>query len=106
MEIVGAQEILFVRSYVSDSEELIDDEELVLLLQEGTSPEDVASKLWTRRAAETAELVDVTENSSSRKLSDIHKNALNMAKHYRDRSDQLLVTPTTFAPRTRAIVRP
>jgi hypothetical protein len=41
---------------------------------------DVASAtIWTRKAAEYADLVDVSEAGSTHKFSDLHKNALEMA---------------------------
>lgn len=42
-----------------------------------------AYNVWTSKAASTASLVDVTEGGSSRKMSDVHKNALAMASVFR-----------------------
>lgn len=39
-------------------------------------------RIWTQKAAKYAGLVDVTEGSSRRAMSDLHKNALNMSKFY------------------------
>lgn len=39
---------------------------------------------WEEKAAEYANLVTVAEGNSSRQMSDLHKNALTMVKHYRD----------------------
>lgn len=38
---------------------------------------------WQIKAANYADLVDVAEGNSSRKMSDLHKNALAMVKYYR-----------------------
>lgn len=38
-----------------------------------------AAQIWREKAAASAEMVDTTESGSSRKLSDLHKNALDMA---------------------------
>lgn len=38
-----------------------------------------ASAIWREKAAAYAEMVDTTESGSSRKLSDLHKNALEIA---------------------------
>lgn len=44
---------------------------------------DVTSAaIWRRKAAEYADLVDVSEAGSSHKFSDLHKNALEMAETY------------------------
>lgn len=64
-----------------------------------------AADVWTSKAADSAVLVDVSENGSSRKLSDVHKNALAMAKLYRGESAGLIAVLST-RPRTRAITRP
>ena len=63
------------------------------------------SYLWTRYASTLSGLVDVTESGSSRKLSDLMKNALMMAKSYSvAAADEVLAT--TGRAHTRAIVRP
>lgn len=62
-----------------------------------------AAEVWRRKAALAADLVDVTEGTSSRKLGNLHKNALEMADMYDNLVAEALVSN---APRTRAIVRP
>lgn len=42
----------------------------------------LAAEIWTEKAARYAELVSVSESGSSRQLSDLHDNALTMAKHF------------------------
>lgn len=42
----------------------------------------VAYDVWTEKAAAAAELVDISEGGSSRKMGDIYEQALNMAKHF------------------------
>ena len=64
-----------------------------------------AADIWGVKAAETYGLVDVSENGSSRKLSDLQKQALSMQAHFQAESDRL-VGIVARAPRTRAIVRP
>lgn len=44
----------------------------------------ILAEAWTRRAAETANLVSTSESGSSRSLDQVHKNALSMAKYYGD----------------------
>lgn len=41
-----------------------------------------AANVWTAKAASAADLVDVSEGGSSRKLGDLHEQALAMASHY------------------------
>ena len=65
-----------------------------------------AANIWGSKAGEYATLVDVSENGSSRKLSEIHKNALSMQRVFIDRSIMENGSPSTSRPRTRAIVRP
>ena len=42
----------------------------------------VAFDIWTEKAASAAELVDISEGGSSRKMGDIYEQALSMAKHF------------------------
>lgn len=51
------------------------------------TPEQIASAWWQLRASQTANLIDVSESGSSRQLSAIHKNALEMAKFYDGKVD-------------------
>lgn len=65
------------------------------------SVEAAAADLWTERAAGYAALVDTTEGSSSRKLSQLQSQALAMAARF-----QVSEEPTLAArPRSRAITR-
>lgn len=41
-----------------------------------------ARDVWLEKAAGYAELVDVTEGGSSRKMGDLHEQALNMVKYF------------------------
>lgn len=65
-----------------------------------------ASHVWTEKASSTVGLVDMTENGSTRKLSDIHKNMLSMAEMFRARSPRASAEDASSRPRTRPIVRP
>lgn len=67
---------------------------------------EAASAVWEIRAGKYHALVDITESGSSRKNSDLHKNALSMAKWYRDRANPTTEEPvTTSRSGTRRIVR-
>lgn len=65
-----------------------------------------AFDLWSEKAAELAAMVNTSESGSSRSLGDAYKNALAMAKHFKDLVDAEtpIVEVSNFA-RTRAIVR-
>lgn len=58
-----------------------------------------ASLVWTTRASRYAGLVDVTEGSSSRKNSQLYKQALDMAKVYG--AEDVTTTEPTPSGRTR-----
>lgn len=65
-----------------------------------------AAQLWTAKAATFAELVDVDEGGSSRKLGSLHKNAMAMAAHYGTKAESAVVVASARrVSRTRAIVR-
>lgn len=64
----------------------------------------VAANIWAAKAGEFSTLVDVAENGSSRKLSDLHKNAMTMKRTFEDRS-AVANTVLINSPRTRPIVR-
>ena len=46
------------------------------------STDAVAKTVWNSKAAQVAHLVDISEGGSSRKMSDMHKNFLNIAKSF------------------------
>jgi len=58
------------------------DEVLAAIIDSTTSLPAAASQVWTSKAASYSSLVDVSESGSSRKLGDLHKNALGMAAHF------------------------
>jgi hypothetical protein len=55
------------------------DELLSAMIDAQGSISAAAAQVWRERAASTAGMVDTTESGSSRKLSDLHKGALDMA---------------------------
>lgn len=63
-----------------------------------------AANIWNQKAAAYAGLVDVSESGSSRKFSDLYKNALAMAKKYED-EDTTVVVDTASRPKVNSIVR-
>lgn len=52
----------------------------------------VAAEVWQEKAAKYADLVDISEGGSSRKMGDLHEQALNMVAHFRS------IIPTGLAP--------
>jgi hypothetical protein len=79
--------------------------ELASRIDAGTSSAEIASVIWREKAASYADLVDVSESGSSRKLSDLRKGALEQAAYY-DSITQQSLSLLAGRPRTRPIVRP
>lgn len=100
-----------LRTLTAASEEDFSDSDLLDVLTVWTDGEGVTdlnmavAVVWEIKAGRYAELVDVTEAGSSRKLSDLSKNALAMSTKYRKISEAAVVT-VAVRPRTRAIERP
>lgn len=71
------------------------DEALSAIIDAEASVEGAAVVVWQEKAAKYAALVNTSESGSSRSNSQLHQNALNMAKFYENRlpSDEA-VTPT------------
>lgn len=64
-----------------------------------------AALVWQEKAAEYAELVDITEAGSSRKNSQMHAAALTMMDKYNTLAAGVVAEVGTYST-TRAIVRP
>jgi hypothetical protein len=64
-------------------------------------------KVWQEKAAALAGFVDTTEAGASQKMSDLHKNALAMAAHYRKvlESGQAIPQATATGPKVKRIER-
>lgn len=65
----------------------------------------LAGRLWTKKAAMYADLIDVKEGNSDRKLSQLHKQALTMADSFLVDESGETITTTRRASRTRPIER-
>ena len=72
------------------------DERLSIIIDGTTSMQEAASKVWTSKAGTFSTLVDVAESGSSRKLSDLHKNALAMAKYFDQQHEEALPVPADY----------
>lgn len=78
------------------------DEQIGAMIDGGMTLNQIAYRIWNEVAASAATLVDTSESGSSRKLSDLHKNALTMAAMFKN-ADAPLVTSAVV--RTRRAVR-
>lgn len=58
------------------------DDKLAAVIDGAASVNTAAGKVWVLKAGQLATLVDVSESGSSRKLSDLRKNAMEMASYY------------------------
>lgn len=63
------------------------DEKLQAMVDAETSLNRILMTYWSSRAAATAKFVNVSESGSSRSLSDVHNNALNMLKYWTGRAE-------------------
>lgn len=67
----------------TDSDTLFSDEKIDdLLLLAGQDVERAAYEGWRIKAAKLSDLVDITEGNASRAMSDAHKHALDMIRHF------------------------
>lgn len=64
-----------------------------------------AVAVWERKSASYSSLVDTSESGSSRKNSDLYRNAIAMAKYFREKNGDADVTPSVVRTRVRRIVR-
>lgn len=67
---------------IPDDDDDYPDDLLAEILDAETSVAAAAAVIWREKAAALAAMVDTTESGSSRKLSDLHANALAMAKGF------------------------
>lgn len=69
-----------------DNVEPYTDAALGAFLDETDNEYAAAYEVWVQKAASAAGLVDVTEGGSSRKMGDLHEQALSMAETFRQRA--------------------
>jgi hypothetical protein len=95
-----ADEIAALRGLINEPDENCEgweDDRLAELIDGSGSLNSVAHTIWLSKASSYSTLVDVSESGSSRKLGDLYKNALAMAKMFKDLDDDD-VEETTDAP--------
>lgn len=83
------------------------DDELYLVLSQAEMDLDAASaEIWGMKAARFAGLVDTSESGSSRSMSQLYRNALQMKTMHEARiKEEVAVTTAEVRPRVRRAVR-
>lgn len=81
------------------------DEILGALIDITGSTDLAAADIWQRKAATYAELVDTSESGSSRSMSQLHRNALEMFRFYNGRTPTPEPTDGRLVARSRRAVR-
>jgi hypothetical protein len=84
--VATAEQIAAFRLLIDEAEDRdpYDDLALGRRLDAALSSQALAQEIWLEKAAKYASLVNVSESGSSRSMSDLHKNALAMAKGFGD----------------------
>lgn len=77
-------DVLLVRDYTNEPDDTNGwpDARIEEYIDRTTTLNEAASIVWRVKAAQYATLVDVSESGSTRKLSDLRKNAMDMSAHY------------------------
>lgn len=108
---VPAETIALLRTMIGNSG--LNDEQLAAIILSNRNADGTpnlpnsAAYVWTIKAGEYAELVNVSESGSSRNLGDLYKNALAMAARYTSEGKtEEPVVDLRVRSRTRAITRP
>lgn len=97
-----ANDIAQVRDFVAEPDDVNGwtDVRIALYIDGSSNSRLAASDIWMVKAAASATLVNVSESGSSRSLSDIYKNAREMADRFRSEGLALLAVPS------RPVIRP
>ncbi|QXO13673.1 hypothetical protein SEA_DUMPTRUCK_17 [Gordonia phage DumpTruck] len=77
------------------------DEAINALITEGQSKAKILASAWQEKATKLYALVDVAESGSSRNMSGVYKNAMELAKYWKDIADKEDDRAATGRPRTR-----
>lgn len=99
--------IASLRRLINDSGDVVaySDVELSSRLDAAASASSLAAEIWREKAASYSGLVDISESGSSRKNSDLYKNATSQAGYY-DGLSLIDGSVTAGRPRSRPITRP
>lgn len=65
-----------------------------------------AYEVWVQKAASSAELVDISEGGSSRKMGDVYEQALTMARHFANATPGGVEPDSPRYPRLSKLRRP
>lgn len=90
------QDIMYIRDLIDEIDDSTGwtDERITLYINRSPNLFSAAAEIWTVKAGSYSSLVDVSESGSSRRLSGLLANALNLAKFYRERGQQQEDTDT------------
>lgn len=86
----SVSDIATVRQNVNESTNETYSDEVIGAMVDASDVAGATAAIWRQKAARYAELVDVTESGSSHRYSDLHKNALAMAKSWDRPVDELI----------------
>lgn len=102
-----AEEIAAFRLLIDESDDVApyDDLALSARLDAATSEQALAKQIWLEKAASYAGMVNTSESGSSRSLSDLHKNALAMAKGFGEDDPTAPGAPGVSGVRMRKLTR-
>jgi hypothetical protein len=104
-----ASEIAYVRQLINEPDDSNGwtDVRIAEFIDNADTTRLAAADIYGVKASSYEKLVDISESGSSRKMSDLLKNALLLQKALREGEDDgEIVDPLANRPRTRAIVRP
>lgn len=97
-----AADIALVRRYTDEPTTVTYPDELIGGYVDELGAEGASARIWREKAAYYAKLVNTSEGTARRDLSDLHKNAMSLAGQY----DLIAEVPgAVLAPRVRKIVR-
>ena len=101
------EEVAALRLLIAEpNEDTYTDSNLMERLDAAASADAVAYQIWTEKAASAAELVDVSEGGSSRKMGDVYEQALDMARVFGERVNAAALPPGAARVRIRKLARP
>jgi hypothetical protein len=104
--VATTEEVAELRRMIAEPSETTYTDLALSALIDASNLYQAAVSIWSQKASAYAGLVDITESGSSRKLSDLQKNALAMASFYKAQIAAEVETTTDVPPRTVAIERP
>ena len=100
-----AAQVALLKTYAGDAVGTLTDDQLYELIAAQGNVQLAAGSLWSSYAAKHANLIDVSEGSSSRKLSNIYSQALKMADHFQELGSPSVDDPSIGRTRSVRITR-